>query len=371
MVTTMNFRNIWTIIGNFSFNVFLPVTIAVFLLALLAEILFQGSISQYISSNENQPDQIIEIITETSVLDLFTFIVILGAALAYWRQANAMSIQADIAIDQHKLRKIESARLVVSEASKLMEMDNTPTQWFRGLRLLTDFALTSSSAFHQDIIEVLIQAGKEHSQNLKVYMLLSAGGSENNEREVAKNLEINNFIFFILKRIAEINAKHDKISFPYKNSINIDNFYIPFPRESGNEHFMSGKTFENIRFYKCDFKGVFFSQCNFYDAQFRKCQNIKIYSSIVTATIFLEFFRTEKQPYSLIDCFAWSIDDIRFENFKKLGHDISVKMLDIAERESWLNLPAPRITDFSKYIMNESKLSIIRQIRDSMNNNNL
>ena len=201
-----------------------------------------------------------------TVVSIGTFVGVFVAAYYYRAQAHAQAEQAEQQVIQNESFEYANSQNQFFEFFAMMKLDRKEEDWHMGLAFATNLAVNSFDQFALPIISGLARIG------------ITFSGED-------QTIKQSQFVFNILVAISKILENYDTKTVTFSTrDIHIKGFHIQKPHIDRDEFStVLGGYFPFVFFDECDFEGVNFTYCNFYQSHFNEVTNVEIAWSVLSA----------------------------------------------------------------------------------------
>ncbi|PCI86648.1 MAG: hypothetical protein COB24_08945 [Hyphomicrobiales bacterium] len=312
----------------------------------------------------------VETIQSTSCLDwvnlgvgIFTLLVLSVAAGAYWRQADALKNQVKISNEAH----VEN---IIRQASLDIYAENGFRHSIRIINTLIVVGRNNLKSHHVQALNTLTVVGnalagllRDFEYNHKGLPLKKlnedTGLSAPTDLHISHN-EIINALQLLFDSDVAINQDLVKVVNSTKgNLFTYYKIFIPVgfdlhKREAHRQMKIKNQNFENRLFNYCDFPGVDFIDCCFYNCDFTQVENMLLKGCLIKP---IEEFSLHLNPevnkISYENCYVWQKD---FEKNKKLPEFMEQKFI-VLDQQHFKRWNKSKHTEKSKVDFSEMKLA--------------
>ena len=261
------------------------------------------------------------------------------------RRTKANANQYELARISHDFDKTTEYEKQLDEALDSLSPEATPISWQRGLSRIVGLIKHSPESFAEFGITQLIKIGETFSKMNTMTNVHGQVTNEWDELNTLDNPEHNDFIAEILDNIQLLHA------FFVNENENAPNImfenYTVHPKSKGSKHQIANGYFEGFMFSDCNFLGIDFTLCNFYDTVLLGDCNFNIHRSLLGNFSFGGVGGYNQDTVKIRSCYMWPLEEgvvdpdtvIAIFGSEKARH---IKPLNYSDFAKWQNDPAPR-----------------------------
>ncbi|MCJ8322751.1 MAG: hypothetical protein HRU29_01590 [Rhizobiales bacterium] len=274
---------------------------------------------------------------------------VVTAVIALWgirllnRRTKAAEGQNETAQKNHAIEIKDNHRNEFQSYLEMMNYNNAADSWYAGMRLMKQLALDAPKDYTETVIETLIMVGRVFSAELDMI-----GPQKNKYGSV--------FVVFLLRTISEI-VSSEECNEHVNFTVHIQEFYAAQKftfrgREQSNPIEIKDISFENFQFTACDFRGIIFKRCNFYDAIFSRDTKIRLDDCLISSDNFCLIEDKDIIRQQLYGCILWPTNTIDWtakdvESTFGVRDAGDIKILPFNKFDEWQKQAPPR--PFGKY----------------------